>query len=644
MKRAKLISDTEAGKIIKLSDGRFRIDCRDSRGKRHRPAFATKDEAAAALSRIAAKKSNGEFFADGANTVFAKALDLLLARNEREGLAKASRLRVQSVINAQLRPALGARRLSEFPAERMRFVQEWFDDLARNKNLSSASLMHVRSAIKMALDEAIAAGLLGAPNPVTEFKLRVPQFVKKSEREVLTLAEISTLVRTSLCRVHREWEETFCARFMLLLLGLLAGLRDGECCGLYWDCIDFDDRTIHVRRTWRKGEGIIAETKTGKSGYRSVPMSPILFAALSTYADRLRQLGYQLDGPVLVSGRVGSVTPNAITGNHWPAIARKAGFIGEAEELAHTFYALRHTAANLWRTIGIPTDRLMTLMGHTDYHTTVSNYLHETPHFEVIRREVEALGLERTPAGLIDGLGFVLARRWRDEGIEIECAPPRSATQLIGSDAAAQQDPKMLSGTMIDLVPNSVSIEAPPAEQINPYSLEALRARQRARAKELFELGWTKIRIGDELGVDPCTVSDWVRSADNIRWMRKTSHAERTVLIARCHQLRDQNPEWSSTQLAKELGVHPSRVTLWERGRGKPMPHQPGAHKIGKHEARIRQMLAEGLGCEQMARELDGVSKSGIAYFINRIGLREQVPGARGRGKGARINVDNSMT
>src|SRR5262249_18058902 len=73
-----------------------------------------------------------------------------------------------------------------------------------------------------------------------------------------------------------EHELTYCARFMLVLVGLLAGLRNGECSGLQWDCIDLEGRMIYIRRAWRKGEGIIPETKTGKSGYRDIPMSPIL--------------------------------------------------------------------------------------------------------------------------------------------------------------------------------------------------------------------------------------------------------------------------------------------------------------------------------------------------------------------------------
>src|SRR5262245_49409542 len=80
----KLISDTEAGRIIKLPDGQFQIDCKDSRGKRHRPKFATKDEAIAERDRIAAKKSSNGFFADGANTTFATVLGLLRERNKTE--------------------------------------------------------------------------------------------------------------------------------------------------------------------------------------------------------------------------------------------------------------------------------------------------------------------------------------------------------------------------------------------------------------------------------------------------------------------------------------------------------------------------------------------------------------------------------
>jgi integrase len=411
----------------------------------------------------------------------------------------------------------------------MRFVQEWMDEQAKRHHKAAMTLGHVRSAFKLAFDEAIRAGLIGAPNPVSEFGLRVPHIVTKTEREVLTLEEISGLVSAASRKADNEHELTYCVRFMLVLIGLLAGLRNGECSGLAWDCIDFDGRMIFVRRAWRKGEGIIGETKTGKSGFRSVPMNPILFAALRSYGDRLVSMGRKLEGPVLVTRRAPIIRPLAISQTHWAAVAAKAGFVDDNGGLDHTFYALRHTCANLWRTIGIQPDRLMRLMGHTDFHTTVKNYLHETPHFEVVRREVQAIGLEHTSEGFIDALGLVLARRWKDEGVDIGCAPPRSMTPQIG-----YAGPLPLPGNTIDLQPAAVSIDAAPASTTGPgvNSFAAFQAFQRTRCMELHRAGWTLNRIAEDLGRSIMTIKDWLRSSDKVRRGR-LPREERQALMKR---------------------------------------------------------------------------------------------------------------
>ena len=272
---------------ITKTKGRFRIDVLDSRGKRHRPAFDTKEEAIAAIDRIEANKSSGEFLADASKVTFNKALDLFLERNLREGLAQSSRRRVEYVIKGHLRPTFGARKLRDFRSQRMKFVQDWLDHRSRDHGVASMTLAHTLSYIKQALDEAIKAGLLGSPNPVTEFNVRVPQFVKREEREVLTLDEISKLISVALRREHAEHEPAFRVRFLLVLFGLLLGLRDQECGAVCWDCVNLEDRLIHIRRKIENGV-LVNSTKTGKSGFRSIPMSPILYAALSAYRDELQ--------------------------------------------------------------------------------------------------------------------------------------------------------------------------------------------------------------------------------------------------------------------------------------------------------------------------------------------------------------------
>lgn len=632
-RRVKCISKTEAGSIYLLADGTFQLEGRDSNGKRFRWSCRTKEKAFEERDAIAAQKAKGEFFADSADRTFNDALDLLLLRNEREGLEQASQDRAESVVKSFLRPEFGAYKLIEFQRQRhMSFVQKRLDEYAKEKAIATSSMRHIISYMKLAFDEV---GWKGASNPA--IGLRAPKFTPKKEREVLTLPETSTLIRTASHRNHAEWEETFRARFMLVILGLFVGMRPGELCALFWDCVDFEDRKIHVRRKchWTKeGWKVVRGTKTGKKGFHSVPMGPIVYAALKSYQQWLRDRGYEVEGavPVLMVGRTETINPAAISSDHWPVIAGKAGF-DKTEGLLHTCYVLRHCFGNLLRTIGVPLDRLKVLMGHTTIHTTEKHYLHETPHFEDIRREVEAVveefRLERTPAGLIDGLGIVFARRWKDEGIEIECAPPHAVRPLPGQmpgqmvmigNGAAAPDSKLIEAT-----PVAASVEEPTPTMPPITSLEGLRAWQRAQAKELYKAGWTKDRIGTKLGVDPKTVSGWVRTTDDLKWMRKATHAERAELIARCHELRDANPDWSSTDIAKELGVAPHRVTVWERRRGLPMPHRPGPHKIGRFEPDIRRMAAEGKTAREIAAALDGaVSRSGIALFMQQRGIARQ--------------------
>src|SRR5262249_49885186 len=159
-----------------------------------------------------------------------------------------------------------------------------------------------------------------------------------------------------------------------------------ECSGLYWDCVKFDARLILVRRIWRNGKGIVPSTKTGERGKRDIPMSPILYAELQDYATHLQRMGYALDGPVLRTKRAPIITASE-TCWHWNAIAAKAGFVNQDGDQKYTYYDLRHTAANLWRSV-MDLDQVKDLMGHETIDTTDANYRHRTPFFYELRHEI----------------------------------------------------------------------------------------------------------------------------------------------------------------------------------------------------------------------------------------------------------------
>jgi hypothetical protein len=72
------------------------------------------------------------------------------------------------------------------------------------------------------------------------------------------------------------------------------------------------------------------------------------------------------------------------------------------------------------------------------------------------------------------------------------------------------------------------------------------------------------------------------------------------------------------------------------------MPHQPGAHKLGKYDAQIRQMVAEGKTFREMQEILrqhdpKGPSHSALSYYVERMGLRNLRP-IRNR-RGVRIEI-----
>jgi integrase len=403
-----------------LVGGRFLLDGWDSANTRYRKKLrkgTTRAEAIRELEKRQAKKSKGDHFVAGDKMTMSTLFDALIKENERKNLTKGSQDHVKSVINANLRPRWGNYKPSYFAdVDGVNELQQWFDEQAKGESdLASGTLRGFRSVLNLTFDLGRDKLRCIARNPLNEFKLTVPEKPKDAGK-VLGLSEISAFVSGALTK-HKEDRHllTWRTRGLVGLFGLLTGMRNEEVAGLFFDCINLDDREIYVRRIYREDEGILETTKTGKGGYRTIPMSPILVPAIMSWKECLKSFGMSLEGPVLRTRQTKKfVTGQAIGSNHWPVLAKKAGFTDVTGAHAFTFYDLRHTFATMLRTVGVDTDDLQQVMGHVDYKTTVENYLHKSPHlFPGLKRQVEhivrQLDLERTAEGYIDALGFVLA-------------------------------------------------------------------------------------------------------------------------------------------------------------------------------------------------------------------------------------------
>ena len=508
-----------------------------------------------------------------------------------------------------------------FIDDQLETVQKWIDEQAASGR-AKGTLQGDRSVLSMAFKIAVQKKIIPY-NPLSEFELRVPRNASEPNSKPLSMQDMMALVRGVIKRTKQDRREvTFLARRMMIMLGMFTGMRNEECSGLFWDCVDSTERAIHVRRIWRDGEGIVDTTKTGEQGKRSIPMSPVLMAELLSYGQRIKQLGRELVGPVLATAGAPVVKPEAISGQHWPVIARKVGLVDENDDHLFTFYDLRHTTATLLRTIGMKSDDLQAWMGHADYKTTVENYLHRAPHlYPGIRRDVESLGFGRTPEDLVDALGLVLWRRWKDEGIDIGCAPPRS--RAVSHPALDGGGTLALLSPILDLKLNEVSGSTDQAPiQLPQLTLEYLREQQRTRAIALHAQGWTVTRIGAELKADRTTVQAWLRNADIPDRPGRLPAEKLQETKERVHAYEDAHPDATTYEVAKATGVHSNRIRIWARERGKPRPHRTYSYKIEKHEPEIRRWVAEGKTYREMARLLNNeVSFSGIAWFVKKLKL-----------------------
>ena len=161
-------------------------------------------------------------------------------------------------------------------------------------------------------------------------------------------------------------------------------MRAGECCALDWKDVKLERGLLHVRHSYSKRSGM-KSTKSGKP--RTVPINPILGAALRSYHERL---GEPESGPVLLSEYGKRLKANVVSGWHWPRICIAAGLADQTNRRQlhhrHASTSCATTAASFWLAEGMPLDQVSDLLGHGNVNFTRRVYIHQLEHDERAKR------------------------------------------------------------------------------------------------------------------------------------------------------------------------------------------------------------------------------------------------------------------
>src|SRR5438034_1139745 len=274
-------------------------------------------------------------------------------------------------ITSSILPTLGQIRLQKLTDVH---IQALYTHLLEEEELSANTVRLIHGILRGALDAATKAKKIAA-NPAT---LVTPPRIVRKELQFLTLEQAKQLLAS--VRNHR-FEG-------LLTLALATGMRQGELLALHWSDVDFEKKTVHVRRSlsYRNPEGRgyeykEVETKTATSN-RTIPLPDFALAALQRQRvqqleTRLQAPGWQERGLVFANGKGGYIDAKRLR-------EQLKKLLEEAHVPLIRFHDLRHSAATILLAMGVNAKVIQERLGHSHISITLGVYGHVT---ESMQRE-----------------------------------------------------------------------------------------------------------------------------------------------------------------------------------------------------------------------------------------------------------------
>lgn len=371
------------------------------RKKKEKGGFRTKKDAEAALVKALNEYNNtGQVFTPSEITV-SDYLDQWFALYCEPNLKYGTQQGHWFNIKNHLKPALGDYRLRSLtPAA----IQEFVNGL-QSSGYAKGTVLQIYSTLRSALKYAVEPLQYISVSPAQLVK--IPRNARKPrERHALSMDEWGRIINRfpTGSRYH-----------IPLMIGFYCGLRIAETCGLTWDNIDLEKRSITVNhqitlhennqdnepmRSWN-----ISDTKTSGSN-RVIPFGETLCRALkaekSTQAKNEMKLGGRYiiqtaekrlskrgdtlfkiasfpkeEAPLL--SRAHMVCVNHLGHHTTPSLFEYCTRVINNElGIKFDYHTLRHTHATILIESGADVKNVQTRLGHSNIQTTLQTYVHDT--------------------------------------------------------------------------------------------------------------------------------------------------------------------------------------------------------------------------------------------------------------------------
>lgn len=273
--------------------------------------------------------------------------------------------RYKYIIETHIIPAIGVISVAQISTE---YINSFITSKRTNGRLDGTG------GLSVSYTQTISYILLSALNYAAQENLCQPIVGKtiklsksKGNLQVLSLQEQQQLETYLLVDID--------IRKAGILLAIYTGIRLGELCGLCWDDVDFNNGTIHIKRTIericnhehlggeQKTKLIISETKTISSN-RFIPISEKTLLLLK----------------LIKHNKSPFVLPGMSNGYMDPRTLQYAfkRYLKDSNLRDVKFHALRHTFATRCMESGMDMKTLSEILGHSDTNITMNIYVHST--------------------------------------------------------------------------------------------------------------------------------------------------------------------------------------------------------------------------------------------------------------------------
>lgn len=211
-----------------------------------------------------------------------------------------------------------------------------------------------------------------------DFKLSL----KNVTLPIVEKKKISRISNIEQKRLLNYLKENMSLTSLGIFLSLYMGLRIGELCGLKWSDVDFQHKTLHIKRTVQRitsTDGIrktkiVISTPKSTSSFRDIAIPDFLM-------DYFRMFREKNDFYIL-SGLDKPVEPRTMQYRY-----KKILQVADIEN--HNYHKLRHTFATNCAEHGFDIKTLSTVLGHSSVNLTLNRYVH--PDFIYQRKMINSI-------------------------------------------------------------------------------------------------------------------------------------------------------------------------------------------------------------------------------------------------------------